>query len=106
MSSKAHQKKDGVVDLPTFDPSPDRILAVKAWHLEQATKPQLVVASLSIQVTADGQIGSTCIGMDASMAEAALLEIDAVRARLEQFIAQQARAAGAKARVIPLRRCA
>lgn len=64
------------------------------------------MAALTIQVTAGGQIDSTCIGMEPSMAEAALLEIDAVRARLEQFIAQQARAAGAKARVIPLRRCA
>lgn len=106
MSSKAHPKNEGAVDLPTFDPSPDRILAVRAWHLEQATRAEPVVAALTIQVTADGQIDSTCIGMEPSMAEAALPELEAVRALLEQFIAQQTRAAGAKARVIPLRRCA
>lgn len=98
-------QKDGVVEFPVSSPCPERVLAVKAWHLEQATTQAPVVAALTIQVTAGGQIDSACIGMEPSMAQAVLLELETIRARLEQFIASSS-APSAGAKVYPLRRCA
>lgn len=94
MSKKAMKTKkslsqkgvESAIDL--YPPHPERIQALRRWHIEQATCEDAPVAAMHVMVTASCKIQSTALAIEPAHAAAMLPALTEALRQVQEFAAK------------------
>lgn len=81
-------KKDAASALSVNTPNPDRIQALRRWHIDQATCDDAPVAALHVSITAGGQIRSSAVSIEPEHAAAMLPVLAQAYRQVQEFAAK------------------